>query len=163
MRPILSTGKHNSQHGFTLLELMLVVVVVGLIAGVVTLSLPEQDSRQLLRESERIRYLLRHAQQQAIFRGQDVGISVTAQQISTVIQSEQGWQRLAGNTTIEIPEALKITLDIEGQAVRLLASAEPRAIQPQLLFTSDGQYQSFHFQLSDSQHHIAINHLYEVE
>ena len=163
MQPILSTGKRVDQSGFTLLELMLVVIVVGLVASVVTLSLPSKDGRQLIRESERIRYLLRNTQQHAIFSGQDVGISVTAHRLASVIHTDQGWQQLTGNTSIELPESLHMMLDIEGQPVQLHTTKQLSTIQPQLLFTSDGQHQPFSFQLSDNQHRTTIDSLYEVE
>lgn len=62
--------------GFTLLEILVVVVIIGVLAAAVVLAVDGGSARQLDREAERFRALLGQACEQAELGGRDLGVLV---------------------------------------------------------------------------------------
>src|SRR5204863_10016523 len=58
--------------GFTLLELLIVIAIIGIAAGVVTLSVRGNDSRRLTEEGDRLAALFRMAQSEARVGGRPI-------------------------------------------------------------------------------------------
>ena len=76
--PTSETGKAERRAGFTLVELMVVVTIIGLMSGLVVLSLP--DSRpSLSMEAERFGARLLRAREEAVMSGRGVEVAVTPQ------------------------------------------------------------------------------------
>ena len=61
----LCAPKPTTQHGFTLLELMVVVAIIAIASVGVAISLPNQDSVKLEREAQRLASLLDSARAQS--------------------------------------------------------------------------------------------------
>lgn len=59
----------NNARGFTLIEVAVVVVLIGIIIGMVSLNLGGDDDRAVRTESERLMLLVQAAQQAAILQG----------------------------------------------------------------------------------------------
>ena len=68
MMPILVPGRNERfRHaGFTLLELLVVLVIAGILLGAVALNAMPSDSQWLQREAQRIALLLQLARDKAI-------------------------------------------------------------------------------------------------
>ena len=74
--PTSATGKAERRAGFTLVELMVVVTIIGLMSGLVVLSLP--DGRpSLSTEAERFGARLLRAREEAVMSGRAVEVGVT--------------------------------------------------------------------------------------
>ena len=58
--------------GYTLLELLIVIAIIGIAAGAVTFSMRGHDSRQLAEEGERLAALFRMAQSDARVAGRPI-------------------------------------------------------------------------------------------
>jgi len=58
--------------GYTLLELLIVIAIIGIAAGVLTLSMRGNDSRRLTEEGERLAALFRMAQSEARVGGRPI-------------------------------------------------------------------------------------------
>ncbi len=68
----------NSASGFTLLEVMLVIVLLGLTASMIIPSLAPTDNAALLeKEAIRLSRFLVNARDQALTKGQDLGLQLT--------------------------------------------------------------------------------------
>jgi general secretion pathway protein H len=65
--------------GFTLLELLVVVVILGIAAGVVSLSVAPREDRLVEGEAQRLAALFRLAQDEARARGRPVAWEATTQ------------------------------------------------------------------------------------
>ncbi|MEO7916739.1 MAG: type II secretion system minor pseudopilin GspH, partial [Dokdonella sp.] len=63
-----------SQRGFTLLEILVVVVIIGVLAGAVVMAVDSGSGRQLDREARRFGALLEQACEQAELGGRDLGV-----------------------------------------------------------------------------------------
>lgn len=63
----------SSAHGFTLLELMVVIAMLAVVVGLVTLSLRDADAAKLDEEATRLSVLLDSARARARVSGREVG------------------------------------------------------------------------------------------
>ena len=69
--------RHN--HGFTLIEMLVVVVIIGILASTVVLGFVGSDREQNLRtEAERLAALIEMARSEAVQRNEEWGVSINA-------------------------------------------------------------------------------------
>ncbi len=128
--------RHFAQRGMTLVEVMTVLFIVGLTAGIVTLTLPQRPTEEQA-SAQAFATLLRDAQDQAIFAGQPLGLQLTDRGYSLVQWRQDRW-RPQGRPEI-LPGAMEILLETE-------ARARPDG-WPELVFDPTGIVQPAEFQL----------------
>jgi type II secretion system protein H len=120
--------------GFSLIELLVVLFIIGLLFGAVSLSVnfggdPEE---QLEIEAIRLLEFARLAEERAVLTGEPVGLRLIPPAASTEIEPSWSyeWQRYrAGRwfpaddplSARELPGHIEISLQVEGQEVDLLA------------------------------------------
>jgi general secretion pathway protein H len=63
--------------GFTLIELMLVLVVVSIMASLLVVSINDNPAKQLDREAVRLRSVLEMASEEALMQGLEISLAVT--------------------------------------------------------------------------------------
>ncbi|UTA47882.1 GspH/FimT family pseudopilin [Simiduia sp. 21SJ11W-1] len=141
------------QRGFTLIELMVVLLLVGLAIGMVDLNLggnEERKARQYIDQSYR---LLRYADESAALQSDMVGLQIEA---AINGDRELRWYRLRGGAWVVadapfvedvMPENLQFELLIDEQPVDLAKEAET----PQVVFSGSGEISNFEmrFALND--------------
>ena len=150
-------ARHRSA-GFTLLELLMVILVVGILSSVVLLNInlggPE---RQLPEEAERLSALLALASDEAVMENREYGLKVEAGGYVFLCFSEdtQRWRPCAGRLFAAhmLPEGLELRLLTESRLrlpqkpadARPLTAGENAAeddsirIEPDLLLLSSGE------------------------
>jgi type II secretion system protein H len=74
MRPVLRTGS-NASRAFTLVELLVVLVVIGIAAGLVFVNLDADPARSAEREATRLAGAVEHAAALAQWTGETLGVS----------------------------------------------------------------------------------------
>ena len=138
-------------HGFTLLELLVVVVIVGLFAGVAVLSLGVLGSdRELEREAQRLSSLLELVHEEALMQGRDFGVLFSATSYRFLIFDYQSgtWVVPADDDFLrerQLPERLNMSLRLDDRDVVLepdLVEAEDTT-EPQVLVLSSGEMTPF--------------------
>jgi general secretion pathway protein H len=80
--------------GFTLLELMIVLVIAGITLGFVTLNAMPSPRQSLLDEAQRIALLLQVARDEAIMRNVPIAFEAEADGYRFMIRRGNTWQQL---------------------------------------------------------------------
>lgn len=140
--------------GFTLLELLVVVVIIGIVAAMITIGIGTVGGtdRELRREAERLATLIDLALEDATFQTRELGLRLYPGKYEFSVLASLGesggtdddvWEVLEGNQPLqarELPEAFRFELDIEGRAVALDQGARQlkRRYEPQLFILSSG-------------------------
>jgi general secretion pathway protein H len=85
---------HPAQRGFTLLELLVVMVIAGIILGMVSFKAMPDDRQVLQQDAQRIALLLQVARDEAIVRNRPIAFEADANRYRFLIREEQSWQVL---------------------------------------------------------------------
>lgn len=125
--------------GFTLLELLVVVAVIGILAVGATLSLGGLGaSGKAETEAQRLAALIRYANDQAMLSGNDVGLHIDDGKYRFLQHVSGGWLPLADRTLRErkLPDVVRLDVQLEGTALKF---PEPGDDDKQYGFKSSDQ------------------------
>ncbi|WP_372865469.1 type II secretion system minor pseudopilin GspH [Spongiibacter sp.] len=144
------TGRSN-QSGFSLLELLVVIFIIGLMSGVAVLTLPAKDGDALLRENRAVLLLaLRGARAEAVFSGRSLGLLWEGDSGRFMVRSTEGWQPIDEgklSRPLRLDEALRSEILLGGEPLRLPRDDSARVLTPQIVFLGDGQLSPFEWRL----------------
>lgn len=118
--------------GFTLLEVMMVVLLVGILSGIAMLGLNFGGAeRQLQTESDRLATLLEQVGNEAVMQNQEYGLKLTDTGYLFLCLDEikQRWKPCEGERSLRertLPEGLEIHLLREGKLDLPLAKDDDR-------------------------------------
>lgn len=131
---------HNPSPGYTLLEVLVVVLITGIMTGLVVFSLGGDDSGNPDKQLERLAALSEHWCERAVLEGRPLGIRITESGYdfwtpdslgeAAAIGDENYWQPAADVAAFaqhEWAEALQTELLLQGQLAPL------DALQPQII------------------------------
>jgi general secretion pathway protein H len=136
----------HSDSGFTLLEILVVVALMGLLAGVVSLSLSGGQSRQVREEADRLRQVLTMAGDEAVFQGVELGAMFTPRSYGFVRydNSSHDWKPLEGKSfrAHVMPQGIQLTLKLADKQVAF-SNTGKRGVHPAVMFLSSGEMTAF--------------------
>jgi len=128
--------------GFTLIEVMVVMVLIGIITSFAVLSAGGGPRDRLAEEGQRLAALLELHQQEAILRGEVRGIRFTRNGYAMLSQTDRGeWQAPMADTLLvrrDLPDDLALSLWVENRPIDLR-----RADQPQVWLLNSGEATEF--------------------
>ena len=133
----------RKQEGFTLLEIMVVLVLIGIITGFAVLSLGRHDAGELLaNEARRLAALVELSRQEALLRGEQRGILFTETGYSFWELTTAGEWRPVNDTELltqrTLPSDFKLRLEVEGRPI-VFSDTDV----PQVLLLSSGEVTEF--------------------
>lgn len=83
--------KLKNSRGFTLLELLVVMVIAGIILGMVSFKAIPDDRQVLQQDAQRIALLLQLARDEAIVRNRPIAFEADATHYRFLVKPEQQW------------------------------------------------------------------------
>lgn len=89
-----STPSLKLSRGFTLLELLVVMVIAGIILGIVSFNAMPDERQKLQHDAQRIALLLQLARDEAIVRNRPIAFEAEADRYRFLLYEENTWKML---------------------------------------------------------------------
>ncbi len=148
------TYRAEPARGFTLIEVLVVVVIVGVVVGAATLAISASGSRELENAARRAEARIALACERALVSGQDLGFSLIEGSLRFGYMLPTRWQAVSDSPD----EALRERPIGEGIALRLTrdgldvvdapAGDDLIADKPQFICFSSGELTPFELELA---------------
>ncbi|MGF1725853.1 type II secretion system minor pseudopilin GspH [Photobacterium nomapromontoriensis] len=122
--------------GFTLIEILLVLVLLASSAVVVIMTLPESKDDTVREEAARFHHLVQLLGEDALLNGTDYGIRVERNRYQFLQLTSQDWQPLKESrffTEVEMPDAIHLEVEIGSYSWQ----DKDRLFKPGSLFDED--------------------------
>jgi len=134
---------HSRLHGFSLIEVLVVVAVAAVLAATLTLAIAGNGQRRLDGAAEQFRALLAHACDEAELGGREIGVTLGADGYAFSRLDGSQWRAFAAGDELRArhwPSGLRVGLERDGRPLDL-GGALARA--PQLVCFSSRELTPF--------------------
>lgn len=136
--------------GFTLLEMMVVLVIIGTLLGLAVLSVPARDAdHAVAEEARRLERLLHLARDEAMVRGSLLGLRLGPEGYAFLERRGDAWSPLADDPLLrarEVAPELRLSLEVAGRGALPEAGDGPGDRDreaPQVVIAPSGELTEF--------------------
>jgi general secretion pathway protein H len=142
--------RHN--HGFTLIEVVVVMLVIVIVLGIVSVNL-EPDRNSVVRdEANRLALLLQTAQQESILQGKVIGVVIERQGYSFLALNDKGEFKPLSQDDVLYPRPLPSDIAITSVEI----DGAPETDKPRLILLPTGELTVFTVTLSRGTTHWIV-------
>ena len=135
----------RAARGFTLLELMVVLVIIGIILTFVTLNAGgDKRAVQMQREAQRLAALMELASDEAVMRSEQLAVRFGESDYEFMVLQGDEWLPLVEDPTLRrrsLPEGMELRLELEENQPEQLKAEESE--MPQVFLLSSGEMTPF--------------------
>ena len=128
--------------GFTLLELMAVILIIGIIVSFASLSIGQNTSRIVQDEVERLHGLIQLAGEEAVLQRRELALEFDRDSYQFLEMGSEGWQPIEEDKMLRkrpLPEVVEVELTLED----VEASFEDKKNLPRIFILSSGELSPF--------------------
>lgn len=139
--------RHLSR-GFTLLEVLVVMVIIGVVISFAVLSLKGNDN-SLDEEARRLQALIALAGQEAVLQSRELAMEFTSEGYDFLAFDGEQWQPISDDDVFRarhLPEDLVIEYQAEGDQLTV-GKKDDEAVPPRIYFLSSGEATPFRLTL----------------
>jgi type II secretion system protein H len=115
--------------GFTLLEILVVVLIISIVAGLATLAIRDNPERRLETEAQRIAALLRLASQEAVLQSRETAIEFESNGYRFLVLENGEWLQADDKVfrPRTLPDDMEFEIVIEGERLDFGSQAPARS------------------------------------
>ncbi|MBV2122719.1 MAG: type II secretion system minor pseudopilin GspH [Candidatus Thiodiazotropha sp. (ex Ctena orbiculata)] len=135
--------------GFTLIEVMVVVVIIGILINYVAISFGRNAPGDQLRdEAQRLNSLLELASEEALLRSMLIGVDITEESYGFLSLNEGEWEVVSDNLFRErkLPPGVEISV-----ATALPEGDDEEKRTPEIILLNSGEMTTFELKISSEQ------------
>ena len=163
--------KKNNQQGFTLLEIMLVIVLIGIAASAVVMTLPSQANKEsdVKWQTQRFISLFQFVEDEALMTGREFGLVLkeNSYQFTAYDYQKKKWLAIDQGNLVEerkLPDVLRLKYTLAGSVwdqidsveddsfikdedrVQIGSNKKDKDFKPQVFIMSNGEVTPFSLQ-----------------
>lgn len=151
--------------GFTLIEIMVVMVIIAILVSVTLLSFPPVGDKLLKEHADRFTALVQLAQDEAILQSNELAVEITPEGYSFYQNENNSWLPLNENPfkKRELPSEISTKMYLDGILIDLKDREESK---PQVVILSSGEMTPFIYTLGfqkQSEIELKVNANGEIE
>jgi general secretion pathway protein H len=136
--------------GFTLIEVMVVVIIIGVLLNYVAISLGRNTPGDMLKdEANRLTSLIELASEEALLRSVLIGVDITEESYGFLYLNEGKWESVSDSLfrQRQLPEGMELSI-----ATSLPEGDDEEKRTPEIILMNSGEMSSFELKISLEEH-----------
>ena len=142
---------YRFQSGFTLIEMLVVLVIIGIVISSVTMSIRTDDRGEKMEmEMRRIQALLKLASEEAVMQDEDIALRVSEDHYSFDILGEKGWEPISDDKVFrerKVVDGTELALKVDDLEIdfgkQQESAGEDKIPPPRIFILSSGEIMPF--------------------